>query len=269
VITHGPSLYAVAPWEKGRLPTNGEAISAVELLRYSDASVMSNRVINFRIDTFGQGAAWLSSGKRSAVAISYRRAVGDSWYGDSLGNNDSFFDIPQPVMGDKGAGASGWKTGLMLYNPDDLAAVCRGIKQSWEPQPYAVYDFDRFSLKPEGGDGQAGGMAFDPATGHLFFVEHNGDPETGAYALIHVWRLRAPITAPRLRVNLTHRTLEIQWTTANDGSTQRVQAANSLDPGAPWTDVGLDCLGDGTAKSFTQELSDTPPSRFFRVMVRD
>jgi hypothetical protein len=201
------------------------------------------------------------------VAISYRRAVGDSWYGDSLGNNDSFFDIPQPVMGDKGAGASRWKTGIMLYNPDDLAAVCMGTKQPWEPQPYAVYDFDRFSLKPEGGDGQAGGMAFDPASGRLFFIEHNGDPETGAYALIHVWRLLTPTSAPRLQVSLTNHTLMVQWNTINDGSTQRVQAATSLDPGTPWADVGMAYAGDGSTKSYTKIISDAAPAQFFRVMV--
>ena len=71
VIAHGPSLYAVAPWEKGRMPVNGEAISAVELLRYSSGSTPSNRVLNFRIDETGKGAVWLARGGRTAVAIAY------------------------------------------------------------------------------------------------------------------------------------------------------------------------------------------------------
>jgi hypothetical protein len=267
VVTHGPSLYAVAPWEKGRLPTNGEAISAVEMLRYSDASTMSNRVINFRIDTFGKGAAWLAGGARSAVAISYRRALGDSWYGDSLGNNDSFFDIPEPIMGDKGAGATRWKSGLMLYNPADLAAVCSGAKQAWEPQPYVVFDFDRFSLKPEGGDGDAGGITFDASTGRLFFIEHNGDPETGTYALIHAWRLRPVAGTPRLRAHLDNRSLVLEWDTSNDGYTHRVQTAASMDSSASWIAVGSEYLGDGSRKVFVQEVSATTPALFFRVIV--
>lgn len=268
VLTHGPSLYAVAPWERGGLPANAESISAVEMLRYSDASTMSNRVINFRIDTFGKGAAWLAAGGQSAIAISYRRALGDSWYGDSLGNNDSFFDIPEPIMGDKGAGASRWKSGLMLYNPDDLAAVCLGRKQPWEPQPYVVYDFDRFSLKPEGGDGDTGGIAFDAATGHLFFIEHNGDPETGTSALIHAWRLHSVrvANAPRLRTHLDNRSLVIEWDTVTDGAIHQVQSATSLAPPAVWVNLGPVFTGDGATKSFSHDLSSAT-SLFFRVVV--
>ena len=268
VIAHGPSLYAVAPWEKGRLPTNGEAISALEMLRYSDASTMSNRVINFRIDTFGKGAAWISGGARTAVAISYQRGLGDSWYGDSLGNNDSFFDIPEPIMGDKGGGASRWKTGLMLYNPADLAAVCSGAQQSWEPQPYVVFDFDRFSLKPAGGDGQAGGIAFDAATGHLFFIEHNGDPATGDGAVIHVWRLRGVGRPPVITAQWTVHAVALRWDTVNDGSSQRVQMASSLGPAAFWAEVGPVYTGDGAGKIFTQEISTSSPALFFRVAVQ-
>jgi hypothetical protein len=265
IITHGPSLYAVAPWESGRLPQAGEAISAVELLRYSDAAMMSNRMINFRIDTFGQGAAWLTSGSRSAIAISYRRALGDSWYGDSLGNNDSFFDIPEPVMGDKGGGATRWKTGLMLYNPDDLAAVSLGARRAWEPQPYVVYDFDRFSLRPNGGDGVEGGISFAPESGHLFFIEHNGDAESDDYAVIHVWRLHPAASAPKLQGFWNKESFVLFWETANDGTRYRIQMSDSLASPSQWSDLGPVFMSDGSPKTYTPVLLDALRARFFRL----
>ncbi len=266
VIAHGPSLYAVAPWESGKLPGNGGSVTAVEMLRYSEATTLSNRVHNFRIDETGQGAAWLDWAGRSAVAIAYRRTVGDLWYGDSLGNNDAYFDIPEPIMGNKGAGASRWKTGLMLYNPNDLAAVCHATMASWEPQPYVVFDFDRFSLKLDGGDGDAGGLAYDSATGHLFFLEHNGDPEEGNRPVIHVWRLQTAVTVPRLRAVLVDGDLILSWQTENDRSTHRLQWAASMLP-AEWNDLGPDCAADGTTKLFTWRMS-ADGARYFRVRIQ-
>jgi hypothetical protein len=170
-------------------------------------------------------------------------------------------------MGDKGAGATRWKTGLMLYNPADLEAVCSGAIQSWEPQPYAVFDFDRFSLKPEGGDGQAGGIAFDAATGHLFFIEHNGDPATGDGAVIHAWRLRAVGDALKISAHLDNHSLVLQWDAPADGSSQQVQRTSSLGVAATWAGVGAIYLGDGARKVFTEEISTASQTCFFRVIV--
>ena len=266
IISHGPSLYAVAPWEHGRLPSRGEAVSAVEMLRYSAGSTVSNRMVNFRIDTFAKGAAWLTSGRRSAVAISYQRGLGDSWYGDSLGNNDAAYDIPLPILGDKGSGATRWKTALMFYNPRDLAEVCAGTMQPWAPQPYVVYDLDRFSLKPEGGNGQAGGIAYDSSNGRLFFIEHNGDAEDTA-ALIHVWRLRETGFLPVLQTRWIAGVLTLVWDTANDGSTHRVQITDSLASPGQWTAIGPVFAGDGTVKSYPISLSPSASRQFYRVLV--
>lgn len=190
VIAHGPSLYAIAPWETGALPAAGGTVSAVNLLRYSEAATLEGRVLNFTRDEFAEGGAWIEAGEQRAVAISFRRSVGDAWYGDALGNLHSTWDIPEPPMGDKGVCATRWKTGLMLYNPDDLAAVAAGTMESWEPQPYAVMDFSEFSLRADGGDGNAGAVAYDAANRRLFYIEHNGDPGyPDGYALIHVWQV--------------------------------------------------------------------------------
>ncbi len=76
VPSHGPSLYAVNPWPNGELPSQGEAIEAVELLRYSSGGTIENRNINWTMGQMGEGGAWFEVGKQQVVAISYRRSAG-------------------------------------------------------------------------------------------------------------------------------------------------------------------------------------------------
>ncbi len=274
IVANGPSLYAVAPWETGRLPVPGEAVSAVEMLRYSDAPALEHRVLNFRIDQFGQGAAWLVAGRRSALAIAYRRAQGDIWYGDSLGNNDAYHDLPEPDFGDKGAGATRWKAGLMFYNPEDLAAVCAGTTPAWVPQPYAVFDLDAFSRRPDGADGQAGGLAYDTSGNHLFYIEHNGDPESPSQPLIHVWHLREVLEPPRLSLGLRRdgTRLVLTWSPGATPPLPRLQAADVLDADG-WIDLGIGTAGAPTpapadtvaVREHAVDAAATGPARFFRL----
>jgi len=198
VPSNGPSLYAVAPWESGNLPENGEFVSAVELLRYSSNGELDNRNINSSWDEFSEGGAFLTVMDQSAVAISYRRSMGDVWYGYSNGVNNCEYNIPAPAVGLRGVGATDWAAGLLLYNPDDLAAVANGSSESWDPLPYVGYDLARFSIR-EGGGKEAGAIGYDRNNGYLYFIEHNGDPgyEFG-YSLIHVWGVGGPaIQRPR------------------------------------------------------------------------
>jgi hypothetical protein len=192
VPSNGPSLYAIKPWETGSLPDDGESVTAIELLKYGSGNDIEHSNINTVWGEMSEGGAWISAGTKSCVAISYRRSVGDYWYGDDNGNFNCNEDIPEPDFGSRGNGVPQWKTGLMLYNPSDLAAVAGGEKEKWDPKPYVVFDFDRFSMKEKGGDGVAGAVAFDTVNKILFFIEHNGDPgyEFG-YSIIHAWKFSA------------------------------------------------------------------------------
>ncbi len=194
--SHGPSLYAVAPWASGALPANGAALPATELVRYGVGVDMEHRVTGWHMDEFSEGGAWLRHGALSGVAISYRRAIGAHWYSDGSGSFLYELNIPTPELESHGVGSTQWKTGLMLYAPDDLAAVAAGTLEYWKPQPYMVFDLHRFSRKTGGGDGIAGAIALDEANGRLYWIEHNGDPchEYG-YGLIHVFEFvnRPPV----------------------------------------------------------------------------
>ncbi|HPA46204.1 MAG TPA: hypothetical protein PK395_10610, partial [bacterium] len=199
VPSHGPSLYAVAPWESGALPPNGGSCTTVELLRYSSGADPEHRVDNWSMGEWGDGGAWLEIGGRSAVVVSFVRSEGEGWYGDSQGAFVGNDDIPEPPYGEKGVGATDWKNGLMFYNPADLAAVARGEKQNWEPQPYAIFDFDQFSMMPNGCS-IAGAVTFDAERNLLYFIEYNGDPgyEWG-YSMLHVWQLLPAAPEPGVK----------------------------------------------------------------------
>jgi len=57
----GPTLYAVAPWESGVLPGNGEFVTAVELLRYGTTNEEEHWMPNWNDCTDFRGAAWAES----------------------------------------------------------------------------------------------------------------------------------------------------------------------------------------------------------------
>ncbi|MHC1765339.1 MAG: hypothetical protein AB9869_13730 [Verrucomicrobiia bacterium] len=258
----GPTLYAFAPWESGALPVHGAAIPATLLLRYGFIGEPSNRVINWHLDETAEGAAWISVHDKAAVAISYRRTVGDVWYGDSLGNSHSAFDIPEPPFGYKGGSCTEWRNGLMLYNPDDLVAVAHGTKQSWEPQPYVVFDTQQFSRRISTEAPESGAIAFAPEIQTLFYLEHNGDPEM-TYGLIHAWRV-APQPAIRLRFTVTWPTLQLTWNTT-PGLQYQLQTSDRL-PDGPWSDLGSPRLGDGSEQSANVQTTSGVHA-FFRVAL--
>lgn len=187
---NGPNVYAIAPWASGSLPGNGAALPATRLLQYSPIGEITHQVPNWRIDRNAEGAAWIEKGGKSALAISYRRPMGDGWYGDTAGNNFTFYNIPAPPSDEEGAGATRWRNELMLYNPADLAAVAAGTKAPWEPLPYATYDLGQYSLVANVPAPMAGAICYAD-NGYLFYIEPNGDAggAAGENGLIHVFKV--------------------------------------------------------------------------------
>ncbi len=197
-IHNGPSVYAIAPWAGGSLPENGAAIPASRLMQYSTIGTIFNQVPNWRIDRNAEGAIWIEVGEKSALVISYKRPMGDGWYGDTAGNNITFYNIPMPPTDNEGAGATRWRNEWLFYNPEDLAAVLRGDMQPWEPQPYLSYDADRFSFVTNRAEKFSGALGYSSADQMLFLIEHNGEvnPLTGENGLIHAWRVTTTNQTP-------------------------------------------------------------------------
>jgi hypothetical protein len=77
---------------------------------------------------------------------------------------------------------------MLFYDPADLAAVARGEKEPWEPQPFVTLDVDPvlYALNDEQQLSRLGGMAYDPERGLLYVLERLADQ---ARPLVHVWRV--------------------------------------------------------------------------------
>ncbi|MGD9872912.1 MAG: hypothetical protein AB7T27_01455 [Kiritimatiellia bacterium] len=261
---NGPNVYAIAPWASGLLPTNGAMVPATRLLQYSPIATISNQVPNWRIDRNAEGAAWLEVNEKSALAISYRRPMGDGWYGDTAGNNFTFYNIPLPPTGEEGAGATMYHNELLLFNPDDLAAVAAGTMEPWEPQPYLSYDLAQFSFVTNVPAPASGAICFT-TNGYLFWIEPNGDVDEieGENGLIHVWRADAGVFQPSLSIRmLSGGLLELMWDTQDDKAEYQLQSSAGLLSGS-WTNSGTSMTGDGGSKAVTN--IPTGSAGFYRV----
>ena len=92
---------------------------------------------------------------------------------------------------DKGCHSTGgnyvWQ--VWAYDANDFVAVKNGQKNPWDVVPYATWNFD-FPV-PDGAKYE-GGVAFDPATGRLYFSEVNVDNSRSQYdddPLIQVFQI--------------------------------------------------------------------------------
>ncbi|OGJ88032.1 MAG: hypothetical protein A2487_04295 [Candidatus Raymondbacteria bacterium RifOxyC12_full_50_8] len=175
--SHGPTIYAVAPWQDGNPPDSGSAVSYVELLRYSAAhpfddsfwTVCNSTLACYKCDEW-DGAVWLTSGNKSSLVFIGTKALG----------------------GCSSAGATTHKHALMFYDPADLAAVAGGTMESWEPQPYAYMDLDPYMWEQMSiaySHRRLTQGAYDREHGLLYIMENY--TLSGGVPIIHVFQHEA------------------------------------------------------------------------------
>ena len=128
------------------------------------------------------------------------KATGKCWYGFANGvvyptsgdPDEEYPEVPPWPFDSRGWWSEGITAQIIFYGPDDLAAVARGEKEPWEPQPYASLDIDRHLFDP-GFDHRRqkryllGAAAFDRARGILYLVERRAEDEK---SLIHVFKIQ-------------------------------------------------------------------------------
>jgi type II secretory pathway pseudopilin PulG len=188
----GPSIIAYGPWNQGNPPAAGVVLSNVVLLKYSIISEDETAVRglqNYSNADSWSGGAWIVRGNKTAVAIVGVSGVGNDWYGFSDGRV-----CPPSCDGeDRGWWANGFEARILLYDPADLAKVARGQLQSYEPQPYAIYNISGSGALYEPASRQGlGGVAYDQANGLLYIIEPFVDGDTPEYPkpVVHVWRIK-------------------------------------------------------------------------------
>jgi len=186
----GPSVFAVSPWEEGNPPRSGSTIPAVPLLLYDSVTDPGAHTLDgYHHSDEWSGAAWPTSGDRSALVFVGTKGTGDNWYGCADG---TVWEPPYPPACPDGGERGWWSTGfvgqILFYDPADLGAVARGNAPAWDPQPYAAMDIDPFLFHVDARQQKyhVGAVAFDRARGLLYVMEPHAD---GDKPLVHAWRI--------------------------------------------------------------------------------
>jgi len=212
----GPALFAYGPWNKGNPPAPNTTLSATPLLLYGTQEAGNSYIVSDETTAMNDyaeadhwfGGAWLTAGSNAAVVFIGTKAVERTWYGYANGvvhehdcyETETCPETPAWPYDDRGYWAEDFEARIIFYDPDDLADVATGRKQSWEPQPYAslnmnphFFDDDIIEADDLGRYRRnlVGAAAFDRAQGLLYVSEKQVDEEK---PLIHVWKIneRAP-----------------------------------------------------------------------------
>lgn len=203
-------MFAYGPWKDGNPPPKGATLEAVTpLLLYGVQEPGATEITNFdsmRMRSFKEadewsGGAWLTAGEKSAVIFVGTKAVGKCWYGFANGvvwpididEKTVYPEVPPWPYDDRGWWSEGVKAQIIFYDPADFAAVAKGEKKTYEPQPYASLDIDDHLFEP-GFDHERkkryllGAAAFDRARGLLYIIERRADRDEKS--LMHVWRVK-------------------------------------------------------------------------------
>lgn len=206
---HGPTLFAFDPWNDGQPPAeNGTLASITPLLLYgiqepgvieistSDAMKMNG----YSEADEWSGGAWLTAGENSAVAFVGTKGLGNFWYGFSNGVvwpfEGPYPPVPEFPYDDRGWWSDSIQAQIIFFDPADFAAVARGEKQTFNPQPYAhlnldpvlfapgfdLWDYKRYSL---------GACCFDRENSLLYIFERQ---VVDGASLIHTWFINSNIS---------------------------------------------------------------------------
>ena len=181
----GPALFAIAPWAEGNPPTAGATLPATPLLLYTAVTDEGQHTLNsYHHSDEWTGGAWLTAGDKAAVIFVGTKGIGDCWYGCADGTDQP----PWPGDCDRGWWSTGFEAQILFYDPADLAAVARGEKETWEPQPYAVLKIDRYlhHITSTQQKYHVGAAAFDRERRLLYILEPLADDDK---PLVHVWRV--------------------------------------------------------------------------------
>ncbi len=153
-----------------------------------------------------RGCAWLTAGKRGAVMFASTKAMGKSWYGFANGvrwdyqcgqsGHPTCPNVPEFPYNDRGFWAEDLQAQLIFYDPEDLAAVAKGQKKSWEPKPYAVMDLSPFLFDPKYTKQDlinykrdfVGAACFDDQHGILYIMEPLAEED--GRSIVHMFKVK-------------------------------------------------------------------------------
>jgi hypothetical protein len=175
----GPALHVYGAELHGNSPPNNDTLDVVTLLEYKINKTKLDSASDK--DEWG-GAAWLTSGNKSAVVFAGKKGFGKNYYGES---NEGCGGKGYHVTG-------GFRPFMLFYDPADLAAVAAGTMDKGEPQPYATFDFADIAFVPWDQCGAGFKSAAYDRNNNLLYLTEYGDGERG---IIHVFKVQPQGTA--------------------------------------------------------------------------
>jgi len=201
----GPTMYAFSG--VGSVPPPaGSSLDFTTLLQYGPVEGTDNVHFPNSIDGYNHAdewrdAKWISAGNQSAAAVVGNKALGQNWYGyhgERMRHDWVISDVPYPDFWESDPDGKGWrahgrKPMVILFDPEDLAAVAKGTLASHDPQPYAAFHI------PEnlffGSGHEIFSAACDRQNRILYVTEFVRELE--GRLIIHAWQVNAVTTSVR------------------------------------------------------------------------
>jgi hypothetical protein len=193
----GPDFFV---WDPNSLSTSGTPSTA--LLYYNDQQHW--------LSAFDRQSSWYNgsshmhgvvfpSGTRSVLYFG-RQGLGPYCYGpgtsdlalagtlapSQYGGELWCYDPTDP---NKGNHAYPYISQVWAYDANDLLAVKQGLKQPWDPRPYATWSLASMAQPFFNPVGDLNGAAYDPATGRIFVMQPNADGTLNDLPVIYVFAL--------------------------------------------------------------------------------
>jgi hypothetical protein len=202
----GPALLAYKPPQEPGPPVGTVLREVVPLMMYgTPVPGQAELVIDpqHRMNGFSEadewsGVAWIG-GKQPAVVFVGTKALGKTWYGFANGvvypigddENEVIPEVPPFPFDARGWWSSDIAAQLLFFDPADLAAVAKGTKKTWEPQPYAMLDLTPYLYDPGFSHERykrylLGACAVDNVRGYLYVIERQADEDK---SLVHVLKV--------------------------------------------------------------------------------
>jgi len=193
----GPALYAYRPWQTDYPAASDTIQDIVPLLLYGQAEPWDQHIFSdetmcmngFREADEWIGGAWLTRGEDSAVILAGTKGAGSSWYGLPDG---TIWDEEDPSQEDpenqRGWWCEEFKSQILFFDPEELAQVANGEKQSYEVQPYDSLNIDPFLFAVDSiqQKDHICSVCYDRTGNYLFIGEWLADNDK---PIIHIWKI--------------------------------------------------------------------------------
>jgi hypothetical protein len=135
---------------------------------------------NFTMCDKWLGASFVENATKRAIVLAGVKGLGDNSYGQPSANDCDIY---------QGYHCDPFQRQMLFYDADEIAEVATGKRDAWTVVPYETWVPPQLYMNDGKAQscGETGGMAFDPQTKRIFFIEKGYGGDNGA--IVHVWTI--------------------------------------------------------------------------------